>query len=92
MIPCKRATELLSKAQDEALTVRERLSLAIHLRVCDVCRNFAANLRAIRAAMRKMRLSGDHATPASGEPCEVLPDDAKERIRRNLERDETRES
>jgi hypothetical protein len=38
MMMCKEATRLMSLKQDRPLTLRERLSLRLHLAMCDPCR------------------------------------------------------
>lgn len=38
MMMCKEATRLMSLKQDRRLTVRERLSLRLHLSMCGACR------------------------------------------------------
>ena len=53
MPTCREATELLSRAQDRRLTLREKLVLYIHLPLCQGCRNFAAQLRFLRRAIRE---------------------------------------
>lgn len=51
-ITCKRATELLSKRLEQRLTLRERFSLYIHLRICCFCKNFAIQIAALRKILR----------------------------------------
>lgn len=54
LIPtCKETSELLSQAQDRALTLREKLALYVHLPICNGCRNFKAQLGFIRRAARE---------------------------------------
>lgn len=53
MLNCKQASELLSQGQDRALTLRERLSVRLHLLFCAGCRNFSAQLGVMRAACRR---------------------------------------
>lgn len=50
---CREASELLSRAQDRPLSVREKLTLYIHLPLCDGCRHFREQLMFMRQAMRK---------------------------------------
>ena len=38
MMMCKQATRLMSLKQDRRLAFRERLSLRLHLSMCDACR------------------------------------------------------
>lgn len=54
LIPtCKETSELLSQAQDRALTLREKLALYVHLPICNGCRNFKTQLGFIRRAARE---------------------------------------
>jgi hypothetical protein len=39
-ISCAKATYLLSKKQESGLAVAERIQLAIHITICDVCKLF----------------------------------------------------
>ena len=51
LIPtCRETSELLSQAQDRALTLREKLLVHVHLPLCNGCRNFRAQLSFIRRA------------------------------------------
>lgn len=38
MMMCKEATRLMSLKQDRPLTFKERMSLRVHLMMCDACR------------------------------------------------------
>ena len=53
MLNCKQASELLSQAQDRDISLRERLSLRLHLLFCQGCRNFSSQLQVMRAACRR---------------------------------------
>ena len=56
MIPnCKHTSELLSQSQDRLLTLPEKISLHLHLMLCDGCRNFNRQLELMRAALRRYR-------------------------------------
>ena len=52
MISCKRATELVSKAQDAKLSTHEKLILRFHMNLCVFCRNFREHLKLLRKAAR----------------------------------------
>lgn len=58
MLSCKEASVLLSQAQDRRLGWREKLGLQLHLRLCDGCARFRAQLDFIRAAMQRYRDGG----------------------------------
>ncbi len=56
MIPtCKHTAELLSQGQDRPLTLPEKISLRLHLLLCDGCRNFSRQLEFMRTALRRYR-------------------------------------
>ncbi|BAP89002.1 putative uncharacterized protein [Burkholderiales bacterium GJ-E10] len=52
MLTCRNATRLMSENQDRKLTLAERLSLQMHLLFCAGCRNFDAQMRALRRLLR----------------------------------------
>ena len=52
MISCKRATELLSKAVDEKLSIRERLALNIHVRICSYCKEFGSHIKSLHQVFK----------------------------------------
>lgn len=52
MMTCRSATRLLSEKQDRKLTLAERLSLRAHLLLCDGCRNFGTQMKALRRFLR----------------------------------------
>ncbi len=39
IVMCKEATRLMSLKQDRLLTLKERISLRVHLMMCDACRH-----------------------------------------------------
>ena len=52
MLNCREVTRLLSEAQERELTLKERLSLNIHLSWCSGCRTFSKQMQAIRQITR----------------------------------------
>lgn len=48
MLTCKEATRLSSEALDRALTLRERLSLRMHIMMCSGCTNFETQMQHLR--------------------------------------------
>lgn len=48
MLNCKRATELLSEAQERELTFAERASLKMHTMMCSGCDNFGKQMVTLR--------------------------------------------
>lgn len=60
MLNCDNATQLMSEAQDRALTRSERIALMVHKSMCSGCRNFDRQLPQLRAAARRFaRLDDD---------------------------------
>jgi predicted anti-sigma-YlaC factor YlaD len=61
MLSCKDVTHLLSDGQDRKLTLSERLSLEMHLAMCQGCSNFKKQMGFLRTACRRYteRVSGD---------------------------------
>ena len=53
IIRCKDASRFVSQQQDAPLTYWQRLTLRLHLSVCDACSRFERQLRFLRTAMRK---------------------------------------
>jgi hypothetical protein len=56
VISCKEASRLLSQSQDRPLGRFEGWKLRVHLRLCDVCTRFAAQLRFMREALQRYRV------------------------------------
>jgi hypothetical protein len=52
-VDCKQISRIASQAMDRPLTLRERLSVWMHLGICDPCRQFVAQLRLLRAVLNK---------------------------------------
>jgi hypothetical protein len=53
IIRCKDASRLVSLQQDASLTSWQRLTLRLHLTVCDACARFERQIAFLRTAMRK---------------------------------------
>ena len=52
---CKQATQLMSESHDRQLTRWQRLSLRMHLLICNGCRSYNKHLDFISKAMQQMR-------------------------------------
>lgn len=65
MLSCKDATRLCSDALERELSLRERLSLRMHLAMCAGCTRFEEQLAVLRTLSR--RWAEGHA-PAGAEP------------------------
>jgi hypothetical protein len=80
MTPCKRAAELIALSLETPLHWRQRLALAFHLCLCDLCRRFR---RQMRLMQRAGRTAGQpEQTPEMADV--TLPEEARERIKRAL--------
>ena len=53
MFSCREASQRMSRALDEPLTLVERVSLRAHLMMCDGCRNFSRRLTVLRTLARR---------------------------------------
>jgi hypothetical protein len=58
MLNCLEATQLLSEAQDRPLTLKERVSLRIHLAMCTGCHNCKLQMSALRRIVKAYEKSG----------------------------------
>lgn len=65
---CKDIYELASDYQDHTLPFHKRVQVWMHLRLCDACRAFLAQLIATRSALRKVGEAG----LSQGEEAELL--------------------
>lgn len=80
---CKQMAPVMSESLERPLTLRERVTLKLHLWVCVWCVWYLENLRTMREALR--------ARGAQEETDEIdssakLSEEARERIRRALAR------
>lgn len=77
-MPCSEQSLRTSKAADAPLSLGERLGHAAHRAICTGCRRFAAQLRRMRARIR--RAYGRVAEPGSSGRSGLSPA-ARDRIR-----------
>ena len=54
LLSCKETTRLLSQGEDRKLAFGERVTLRLHLAICDGCRNVGAQFRFLRLAVRSL--------------------------------------
>ncbi len=52
MMNCIEATRLISDAQEQAPSTRDRLALQVHLLLCKGCKNFSLQIPFLRRTMR----------------------------------------
>ncbi len=53
MLTCRETARLVSKGLDTRLTLRERWQVRLHLRLCEACRSYRAQLRRLRSLLRR---------------------------------------
>jgi hypothetical protein len=53
-LTCKQATALISQGHDRTLSLRERVTLRLHLLICDACSHFVRQSAFIRRAMQRL--------------------------------------
>jgi predicted anti-sigma-YlaC factor YlaD len=59
MMNCKKATQLLSEAQDRELSLTDRAALKIHVMMCSGCSNFSQQLNLLRSFTRNYNQGND---------------------------------
>lgn len=52
MLNCKNVTRLFSEEQERPLTLKERMSLKVHVMMCSGCRNFRQQMYTLRRVAR----------------------------------------
>lgn len=65
MLNCYQATRLLSEAQEHPLSLRERLSLKMHVMMCSGCRNFGEQMHVLRRITRAYAEGADETAATS---------------------------
>ena len=78
MPSCKEISQLVSAAMDEMLPLRKRLSIRLHLLMCDLCRRYERQLHLLRGG------SEHYANPDKNEVEDSLSPEARERLQRKL--------
>lgn len=58
-ISCREASRLMSQGLDRKLGFAERVSLRVHLVICDGCQNFGRQITFLRRALRAAAEAGD---------------------------------
>ena len=80
---CKQMAPVMSESLERPLSLRERLTLKLHLWVCVWCVWYLENLRTMREALRAR---GARAESDEVDSAVKLSEEARERIRRALAR------
>lgn len=78
---CKTITPTLGEMNDRELSLRERVTVKLHLFTCEACRRYVEQIRFLHEAMHQNELLADSAAEASRA---TLRDDVKERLKKTL--------
>jgi Putative zinc-finger len=81
MLSCKEVARLVSASLDGGLSFRQRLALRVHLLLCSGCCRFRRQMLFLREAV------GRHTGADAPDDANGLSAEARERIRRALERE-----
>lgn len=81
--PCDVITDRLSGSLDRKLTLRERVTLRLHLKICVWCTRYGRQIAFIKSAVHEHASTAEHADT----PTEHLSVAARDRIQRTLESD-----
>ncbi len=80
---CEEVTRLHSESLDRPLPLRKRIGIKLHFLICIWCEQYLKQLRFIRQAVRRHQ---DRLEGQDGSSAPTLSSDAKDRIKRALER------
>ncbi len=80
MMNCKQAAELICKALDQPLTLRQRVALRFHLLMCSYCRGFEQQNQALLELFEQRFQHGD----AAQEEGLSIPAEACDRLKTRL--------
>jgi hypothetical protein len=78
---CEEVLPVLSQSLERKLTLRERVTLRLHFLICVYCTRYLKQLRLMRASIRARSEQIE-----TGDSAPALPEDARERLKRALER------
>jgi len=78
--PCKVLLPLVSEARERPLTMREKITLKLHLFTCEACRRYVAQVEKISGLVKPR----DEETNPT-EPADKLSENARNRIKTALE-------
>lgn len=71
---CKHASRMISQSLDHRLSLVQRISLWLHLFICDACKEFSRQVALLRTMMARL---GRHI---ENDPELTLPEQARQRI------------
>lgn len=75
--PCKAMVETISEERERTLTLREKITLKLHLFTCEACRRYVAQVEQMSKMIKPK--------PEEGEPTERLSPAVRDRIKAALE-------
>jgi hypothetical protein len=78
MLKCKQVSQLVSRALNERLSMRERFALTLHLLICKYCLRFSQQLNTLNVAINKIREAIEADTKI------ILPAETKIKIAQSL--------
>ncbi len=78
--PCKVLLPLVSEAHERPLTMREKITLKLHLFTCEACRRYVAQVEKFSELVKP---KDEETNPT--EPADKLSEDARNRIKTALE-------
>ena len=79
IISCKHASQLISKSLDQRLPFFDRVSLRLHLLICNVCSRFRQQLYTLKSAIKEL------LSQTENDETIQLPLQSKQRIRDMIE-------
>ncbi len=80
MFKCKDISHLISRSMDQKLPLRIRIGIKFHLMMCHLCLRYKKQLELIHKAISKLDTDKEEQFPVT-----QLPDQTKEKIKKNLE-------
>lgn len=57
MMKCLNITRLISREQDETLTVKQKMILSLHTAMCGKCRRYRQQISLLNACVKKVKSS-----------------------------------
>lgn len=80
MLTCKEVSKLISDSLERKLPLRQRISVHLHLMMCNMCRSYRRQILALRQLISRYA-----DTDTTGYEGLRLPDDVRKRIKQKLE-------
>lgn len=74
--PCKALVPLVSDACERSLTMREKITLKLHLITCEACRRYVAQIEKMSEIVKP-----NIEKITASKPADKLSDDARNRIK-----------